>query len=158
MKLYVGVFLAAISTACGSGDQATPDASTPARECQPRCIAKLTGCGATQGEAIDLCPSICGLSPTESQMRCLEATSCGANIESALDECGIGQMPGSDAGVPSDSTPDAATVCVDPAAIRWVCQCSAGEEVRGCSSDPSTVCLDFCPDATCGNGAVCAPE
>lgn len=162
MKRLLVLVISFITSACSDGGQSSlsPDGAAPVTDCQARCISKLTGCGATSSQAMQLCPTVCGKSPTESQMQCLEGQPCSADLDEAMDECGIGQMPmPADAGTSMDAPepPDAMIVCIEPGAIRYVCQCSPGLEVRGCTNPPD-VCTDLCPDENCGNGAVCMPE
>jgi len=147
--------------ACSGTNNSQPADATLARECASRCNTKLTTCGATPAQTAQACPYICGMSPTEPQMQCLETKPCFTDVSSALQECGVGVVPpGGDAGTQKDAAmmPDAKPVCVEAGAIRYVCKCSAGLEVRGCTKDPANVCMAFCPIANCNSGAMCYPE
>jgi hypothetical protein len=137
-----------------------PDSPIPAANCPTRCLAKLTTCGATSSQAMQLCPTVCNKDPTEPQMLCLENQLCSADLDEAMTECGLGPMsPPVDAAMSIDAPTslDAMNVCIEQGAIRHVCQCAPNFEVRGCAPPPDA-CIDLCPDMYCGNGAVCVPE
>ena len=153
------LLIALAISACSGGANGLADAAL-ARDCAQRCNTKLTTCGATPAQTAQACPYICGMSPTEPQMQCLETKPCFSDIAAALQECGVGQtMQHGDGGVHDAAMmPDAKPVCVEAGAIRYVCKCSAGLEVRGCTKDPANVCMAFCPIANCNNGAMCYPE
>ncbi len=148
-------------SASSGGSSAASPALEP-RDCASRCETKVSGCGATIGQATELCGGVCDKAPTESQMACLEQASCAKGTSEAERACGIG-APSSSSGspAPTPSSSPSKTECVDGAGQvresyeRYVCDCSDGIEFRGCAADPGDACRVFC-GGTCK--ATCKPE
>ncbi|MBX7098939.1 MAG: hypothetical protein K1X89_14615 [Myxococcaceae bacterium] len=77
--------------AASSGGNAASGGGS-ASSCSTRCLAKANSCGASTSMAQSTCTSVCGRSPTEAQMQCLEALDC-VKVESP-DSCFTGGSGG----------------------------------------------------------------
>jgi hypothetical protein len=78
-------------------DVATPPEASPVGDCVPLCEAKAASCGAPSGESTMDCETICGKSPTPSQISCLESSTCeslAAAFEKTGTACGVGVTDG----------------------------------------------------------------
>jgi len=85
----------------GGGGGGGDDGSRPAENCDARCAAKASDCGAPASILPQVCATMCGGIPTEDQARCLETESCDVLQQSFLGgalPCGIGQDGGGDDG------------------------------------------------------------
>jgi hypothetical protein len=67
-----------------TGASVTSGATTSggATDCSSRCVLKATTCGAPSSSAQSECDAICSHSPSESDISCLEGTSCSTLISS----------------------------------------------------------------------------
>jgi hypothetical protein len=77
-------------------DSALQEAST-SNDCMSLCEAKAASCGAPSGEATMDCETVCGKSPTPSQIECLETSTCeslAASFEKTGTACGVGVTDG----------------------------------------------------------------
>jgi hypothetical protein len=81
-------------------NRAVPDAALPEAspsDCMSLCEAKAASCGAPSGESTMDCETICGKSPTPSQISCLESSTCeslAAAFENTGTACGVGVTDG----------------------------------------------------------------
>lgn len=152
----------ATSSGAGVSDPGSPPLA-PA-DCSSRCASKLSACGATTAQASNLCAGVCGKSPTDAQMTCMEGASCTKGTSEAERECGVQKPSSSSSGSPSPSPSPSSptkTECVDPSGQvragyeRYVCDCQDGIEFRSCAADPGDACRVFC-NGKCKT--TCKPE
>jgi hypothetical protein len=128
--------LAALVVGCSVSSSA-PGASAgdPATDCQARCSAKAVTCNAPSSSTSSRCASVCGSSPSEAEMTCLESASCHDLV--------AGGIP-SKCKAPSD-TPDSG----GGGALQKLggsCSCGAGATFCSSASGPCEAGL------TCFNG------
>lgn len=148
----------------GSGDGGSGAAGLPTATCKERCDKKLQACGATPAQATSQCIPVCEDRLTETQMKCLEDSPCTTGINEAKKECGI-TKPTTTSGPTSGPTTSTGMPieCLDgmgqPAAgfDRYVCQCNAGLEVKGCAQSSSDACDVLC-DTYCKPSSSCVRE
>jgi hypothetical protein len=89
------------SSGPSDANQAVPDSApqdtSPSDSCVSVCLAKAASCGAPSAAAMMDCDTVCGESPTPSQIACLESSSCAslaASFEKTGTACGVGVTDG----------------------------------------------------------------
>ena len=149
MKVHYFVLIVSVA-ACGSSD------STPSgADCDERCGQKVTLCGAPNGA--QLCRDQCALSPTESQLRCLEAADC-TRLREGAEACGDIDVGDVDAEVRRDI--DASLVSGCDANQAPQCDGTVLVTCRVVGQAATTVretCLNGCQDGMC-NGEPSLPD
>ncbi len=109
------------AAACGddgsteSGTEAAADSAADGGEpaganCPSRCAMVSTACGAPADIATAACADVCGSSPTEAQLECLESSSCAelTGLLGGQTVCGIGD-PGNTSNTTNGSGPSTTT-------------------------------------------------
>lgn len=96
-----------------NGDDSTsPPATVSATECNERCTAKLTTCGAPADQVTTGCQQQCATGLTEAQLTCAEAKDCGALAAASTIAAICPASGASDAGTGNDSATPAGGLTV----------------------------------------------
>jgi hypothetical protein len=108
------------------GDDGGPDGDT---DCASACQSKATSCGEPASDAVGSCAMVCGGSPTDSQLSCIQSMSCDSLIlafEQQEQVCGI-VLPKPD----GNSSLNCMTACMDKAV-------TCGEQEDGNAAAPDS--------------------